>query len=82
MRPKREQPFDDTRPFARADARAAGLPVGDLLTRRYRRLFHDVHVRARVRLDVRVCAATAVGLDARTLVRQPPTSRRSGCGGA
>jgi very-short-patch-repair endonuclease len=65
MRLQRDQPFDDTRPFTRADARAAGLPVSDLLTRRYRRLFHDVHVRAGVRLDVRVRAATAIGLNAR-----------------
>ncbi len=65
MRLQRDQPFDDTRPFTRADARAAGLPINELLTRRYVRLFHDVHVRSGVRLDVRVRAAAAVGLNAR-----------------
>lgn len=65
MRLQRDQPFDDTRPFTRADARAAGLPISDLLTQRYRRLFHDVHVRAGARSDIRVRAATAVGLNAR-----------------
>lgn len=65
MRLQRDQPFDDTRPFTRADARAAGLPISDLLTRRYRRLFHDVHVRAGARTDVAIRARAAIGLNAR-----------------
>jgi hypothetical protein len=64
MRLQRNQPFDDSRPFTRADARAAGLTVSELLGRRYRRIFHDVHLRAGARLDVSVRAAAAVGLNA------------------
>ncbi|GAB2567604.1 PDDEXK family nuclease [Microlunatus antarcticus] len=64
MRLQRDEPFDDSRPFTRADARAAGLPLDELLTRRYRRLFYDVHLRAGARPTLRVRAQAAVGLNA------------------
>lgn len=64
MRLQRDRPFDDGLPFTRADARAAQLPLSLLLTRGYRRLFHDVHVRTGARADLRVRASAAVGLNA------------------
>lgn len=64
MRLQRDRPFDDGLPFTRADARAAQLPLSSLLTRRYRRLFHDVYVRAGSRADVRIRAQVAIGLNA------------------
>jgi very-short-patch-repair endonuclease len=63
MRLQREQPFDDSQPFTRADARAAGLSVSELVSRRYRRIYHDVYVRAGTRVDTTVRASVAVRLN-------------------
>jgi hypothetical protein len=63
MRLQRHQPFDDGQPFTRADARAAGLPINELIGRRYRRIYHDVYVRAGTRVDVGVRARVAIGLN-------------------
>ena len=63
VRLQRHQPFDAGQPFTRADARAAGLPLSELVGRQYRRIFHDVHVRTGTRLDVHVRARAACGLN-------------------
>lgn len=56
-------PIDPTQPFSRADARAAGIKIHDLITARYRRVFHDVYLSSTVKLTIakRASAATAAG---------------------
>ena len=63
MRLQRDQPFNDREPFTRADARAAGIPISELLGRCHRRICHDVYVRAGTRVDVSVRARVAIGLN-------------------
>ena len=52
--------FDDRRPFSRADARAAGLPLRELLSKRYHKLLYDCYVSASVNLTQELRAEAAV----------------------
>lgn len=55
-------PVDTTRPFSRSDARAARLPLTELLGPRYQRLFYDVYVSTRRRVDLPLRAAAALAV--------------------
>lgn len=47
-------------PFNRADARRAGIPVKQLTTKRFRKLFHDLYVSADLAITPAVLAAAAL----------------------
>ncbi len=52
--------FDSRHPFSRADARAAGLPLSELLSRRYHKLLYDCYVSASVKITQELRAEAAV----------------------
>ncbi len=53
----------DTRvPFSRADARAAGIKLSELVSPRYRRLLYDVYICAAARADLNARAAAALAV--------------------
>lgn len=52
--------FDSRRPFSRADARAAGLPLRELLSKRYHKLLYDSYVSATVTITHELRAEAAV----------------------
>jgi hypothetical protein len=52
--------FDSRRPFSRADARAAGLPLRELLSKRYTKLLYDCYVSATVKITSELRAEAAV----------------------
>lgn len=74
VRLQRHQPFDAGQPFTRADARAAGIPLNELVGRQYHRIFHDVYVRAGARRDLPVRARTACGLNGQDTYASHATS--------
>ena len=57
--PAHESTFDPRSPFSRADARAAGIPVRNLLSSAYQRIFFDIYACSSVALttEFRVKAA-------------------------
>ena len=54
--------LDLRRPFGRADARRAGIPVKQLRSARFRRLFYDVYVGADLPVTPMVLASVVLGL--------------------
>lgn len=52
--------LDMRTPFNRADARRAGIPVKQLTTKRFRKLFHDLYVSADLAITPAVLAAAAL----------------------
>ncbi len=52
--------LDTTRPFSRADARAARLPLAELLSSRYQRIFYDLYLSASVPVTLQVRARAAL----------------------
>ena len=65
--PAHVRPFDPRSPFSRADARAAGVSLRDLLSSAYQRVFFDTYICSSVALttEIRVKAAIKrIGTDA------------------
>jgi hypothetical protein len=52
--------FDTRRPFNRADARAGGITLGELLSPRYHKIFYDAYVDSRVPLTTQLRATAAL----------------------
>jgi hypothetical protein len=65
-----QKTLDPHAPFCRADARRAGIPVTQLSSARFRKLFHDVYLDAAVPLTAEVLASAALGIS-------PPGSHAS-----
>jgi very-short-patch-repair endonuclease len=57
-----EAKLDVDRPFSRADARRAGIPVKHLKSARFRKLFHDVYLGADANLTPVILASAALGI--------------------
>jgi hypothetical protein len=53
-------PFDPRQPFTRAQARAVGMPISQLIGPRYRKLLYDVYISAEVRVTPIIRAAAVV----------------------
>jgi len=60
--PMHETELDLRRPFGRADARRAGIPVKQLKSAQFRKLFHDVYISADVPLTPMVLAAAILDI--------------------
>ena len=60
--PIRQPVLDTGRPFSRADARAAGLPLTTLLSSEFQRVFRDRYVAANVPITLLLRAQTALGI--------------------
>ena len=54
--------LDVRRPFSRADARRAGIPVRQLTSARYRRLFFDLYIGADVEVTPTVLGSAVLGI--------------------
>jgi hypothetical protein len=54
-------PFDRRRPFSRADARAAGITLGELLGPGFRKILYDAYVVASVPITIHLRAEAAIG---------------------
>ena len=54
--------LDVRRPFGRADARRAGIPVRQLTSARFRRLFFDLYIGADVKVTPAVLASAILGI--------------------
>jgi hypothetical protein len=54
--PEQKCKLDGRNPFTRADARAAGLTVKELISRRYQKVFYNLYVSADVVITPQVRA--------------------------
>jgi hypothetical protein len=54
--------LDVRNPFTRADARAAGMTVKELISRRYQKVFYNLYVSANVRITPQLRARAALRL--------------------
>jgi len=54
--------LDTSKPFGRAEARRAGIPVRELSSARFRKLFHDVYVGADVAVSPLLRASALLGI--------------------
>lgn len=52
--------LDPSQPFTRADARSAGLPLSDLLSRKFKRLFYDLYLDASIPESPQIRALAAL----------------------
>jgi hypothetical protein len=59
--PQQKHTLDVRSPFTRADARAAGITVKELISRRYQKVFYNLYISADVVItpQIRALAATA-----------------------
>lgn len=60
MTPRWSAELDSRKPFTRKSALALGMPLGELLSDRYRRIFHGIYVASRVELTVEMRARAAL----------------------
>ena len=60
--PQQKYVLDIRNPFTRADARAAGITVKELVSSRYQKVFYNLYVSADVVLTPRVRARAALRL--------------------
>lgn len=56
--------FDRRRPFSRADARAVGLPLAEVVGARFHKVFYDCYVASTVALTTRLRSEAALGVSA------------------
>ena len=60
--PEHKQVLDVRNPFTRADARAAGITVKELISSRYQKVFYNLYIGANVMLTPQVRARAALRL--------------------
>jgi hypothetical protein len=63
--PEQKYSLDTRNPFTRADARAAGITVKELISSRYQKVFYNLYVSTDVVLTPQVRARAALRLASR-----------------